>query len=84
MTSIGFATKHGGEQPHHRRPADRATLVIPSAVAGDAHPGMAAEWRVPLIDRRRTAASFDRCDQLGDALAYGFNGAVRFGHWPGL
>ena len=37
VPSIGLASKDGREQAHHRGPLDWNPLVIPAAVAGDAH-----------------------------------------------
>ena len=37
VAAVGLAPQDGGEQPDHRRTADRRALVIPGAVAGDPH-----------------------------------------------
>ena len=55
MAAVGLAPQHGREQPDHRRPADRRAVVIPGAVAGDAHARMAAALRIPAVDRRQAA-----------------------------
>ena len=43
--AVRLAAQDGREQPHHRRPADRAALVKPGAVAGDPHRAVAAMGR---------------------------------------
>ena len=37
VAAVGLAAQDGREQPDHRRPADRLALMVPGAVAGDAH-----------------------------------------------
>ena len=51
--AVGLAAQDGREQAHHRRPADRAALVKPGAVARDPHLAVAAMGRVPALDRRQ-------------------------------
>src|SRR6266852_194798 len=46
----------GGEQLHQRRPPDRGPEIEPGAVGGDAHVEIAAERRIPQVDRRRPLA----------------------------
>jgi hypothetical protein len=52
MAAVRLAPENRREQPDHRRAADRRALVIPGAVARDAHVAMAAAVRIPLLDRR--------------------------------
>ena len=52
---VFLAPQDRREQPHHFRPADRAALVKPGPVAGDAHGAVAAMARVPQVDRRKLA-----------------------------
>src|SRR5438067_11221340 len=66
MAAVRFAPQHGREQADHRRPFDRRSLMIPGAVAGDAHAGLAATVRIPLVDRRQSAL-VDQLLQLGEA-----------------
>ena len=47
VAAVGLAPQDGREQAHHRRPADRRAVMIPGAVAGDAHPRMAAALGIP-------------------------------------
>ena len=53
MAAVRLAPQDGREQSHHRRAPDRLAVVVPGAVARDAHPGIAAAIGVPLIDRRQ-------------------------------
>ena len=53
---VPFPLEHRGEQLDQRRPADRRLQVEPGAVGGDAHVEIAAEWRIPQMDRRRALA----------------------------
>ncbi len=41
------------KQPHQRRPADRRAHVEPGAVGADFHVDIAAEGRIPPLDRRQ-------------------------------
>ena len=66
VPAVGLAPQDGREQADHRRPPDRRALVIPGAVAGDAHARMAAALRIPLVDRRQPAL-VDQLLQLGEA-----------------
>jgi len=50
-----LALQHRGEQPDHRRPADRRALVEPGPVGPDLHVQLAAIGRVPQMHRRRAA-----------------------------
>ena len=77
MPAVRLAPQHGREQPHHCRPSDRRSLVIPGAIARDAHPRIAAALRVPLVDRRKPALR-DQPLQLGEA------DAVKIDRWPAL
>src|ERR1700733_3750445 len=49
---VAFALEYGGKQLHQRRPADRRLEIEPGAVGSDAHIEIAAERRVPALDRR--------------------------------
>ena len=53
---VPFPLEDRGEQFHQRQPADRRFQVIPGAVGGDAHVEVAAERRIPKLDRRRALA----------------------------
>jgi len=66
MAAVGLASQHGREQADHCRPTDRTALVIPGAVPGDAHAGMAAALGVPLVDGRQPAL-VDKRLELGEA-----------------
>jgi NAD(P)-dependent dehydrogenase (short-subunit alcohol dehydrogenase family) len=81
MSSVGFAPEHGREQPDHRRPPDRRSLVEPGAVASDAHAGMAAALRIPLVNRRQ-AALVDQLLQLDEAQSLELDRRAGFGHRP--
>ena len=50
---VRFAPEDAGEEPHHRRPADRRSFVEPGAVARDPHRAMAAMRGIPARHRRR-------------------------------
>src|SRR3984957_11181236 len=50
--TVALALEPRGDRLHQRRPADRRLHVEPGAVGGDAHIEIAAERRVPALDRR--------------------------------
>src|SRR5580692_312953 len=58
--AVALALEHRGEQFYQRRPADRRLHVEPGAVGGDAHIEIAAERRVPALDRRWSLAARTR------------------------
>jgi len=55
MAAVRFAPQDCREQADHRLPQDRPALMIPGAVTRDAHFGMSAVRRIPLVDRREPA-----------------------------
>src|SRR6218665_990298 len=63
---IAVATNDGGEQPHHGFAANGRAQVVPGAITGDAHVDIAAEIRVPQVDRRQAlvAAFGDLREQI--------------------
>ena len=79
VAAVRLAPQDGREQPHHRRPADRRALVVPGAVAGDAHPRMAAALGIPSVDRRQ-AALVDQRLELGEAEALKLDRRAALGH----
>lgn len=79
MAAIRFAAEHGGEEADHRRAGDPAALMIPTAVAGDAHFAVAAMIGIPSIDRGM-AAFTDQSGKLFERLAGEREGLAGFGH----
>ena len=55
VAAVRFSAQHGREQANHRGPPDRCTLMVPGAVASDAHIGVTAALRVPFVDGRQSA-----------------------------
>ena len=81
VCGVGLAAQHGREEADHRWSANRRAFVVPGAVAGDAHAGMAAPLRIPLIDRR-VPAIFDELLELGEAQLLKLDGWTGLRHWP--
>ncbi len=52
---IGFAAQNPGKKLYHGNAVDRRAHVIPAPIAGDAHVDIAAEFRVPEMNRRALA-----------------------------
>ena len=65
--AVRLAPQDGREQPHHRRPADRAALVIPGAVARDPHLAVAAMARVPASRPAAACCSSAMPGDVGEA-----------------
>ena len=66
VTAIGLAAQNGREQADHRGAPDWLSVMIPGAVARDAHPEFAAALGVPSLDRRQ-AALLDQLLKLVEA-----------------
>src|SRR5260221_10943297 len=66
MASIQLAPEDGRKQADHRGAADRASVVIPGAVARDAHARISAMLGIPAVDRRQAPLVDERL-QLGKA-----------------
>ena len=49
--SVAFAQQNGGEQLDHALALNRRFLVIPGAVAGDAHIDIVLTLRLPFVHR---------------------------------
>ena len=52
--ALRIAAQDRGEQLYEGGPADRRAVIEPGSVGGDAHVDVAAERRVPALDRRRS------------------------------
>jgi len=52
MAPIGLTPEDGREQPNHCWTIYRASVVEPGPVAANAHPGMSAIFRIPLVHGR--------------------------------
>jgi len=83
MAAIGLAPQHGREQADHRLAPDRVPLVIPRAVARNAHLAVAAVIRVPAFDRGVRAVG-DTRRKLVERLAGEIDRGVRFRHRSGF
>src|SRR5690348_8622631 len=79
VAPVGFTAKDGGEQSHHRGARDRMTFMVPRAVAGDPHPGMAAALGIPLLHRRQPPL-VDQLLELCETNSSQFNRRAAFGH----
>ncbi len=54
VATVRVPAKNRREETDEGRSADRRAFVKPGAVPGDAHPRMAADVRIPALDRRKT------------------------------
>ena len=76
---IRFPTQHSREQACHRRPPNRRSVVVPGAVARDAHARVSAALGIPFVDRRQ-APLVDHLLQIGEAQALQFDRWSAFRH----
>ncbi|AHB50221.1 hypothetical protein W911_11465 [Hyphomicrobium nitrativorans NL23] len=53
---VRVAPQHARKELHHRRAADRASLILPASVSQDFEPDVAAVRRIPALHRRRSLA----------------------------
>jgi hypothetical protein len=79
VAAVGFASKHGREQPNHLRPPDWISLVKPGAVARDSHVGMTASIGIPLVDWWQASLTNERLE-IVQAQTLKLDGRTAFGH----
>ena len=72
---VRLALEDRGKQLHQRRAADRRAEIEPRAVAGNPHIEIAAERRIPEVDRRQ---AFRRSPLRGLRQAVEALGRIRF------
>src|SRR3982751_3509540 len=72
VAAIRLAAQDRRKEPYHRPSSNRASLMVPGAVAGDPHARMTTLLRMPAVDRRQ-APVVDELLEIGEAQALKFN-----------
>ena len=83
VAAVWLAPEDGREQAHHRLAPDRIALMIPGAIAGDAHVRIAAVGGMPLVDRG-TRARLDRGGERIEPLSGEVDRGAGLGHDEGF